>query len=264
MNFPRTPTGQRAPSSIDSARPSVASPQASAYVPRSGRHALIIDADARTATFTREVVERLHVHARVVRSMLEVGPHVISPPPSLLVVSLAAGEAQEQLEFASRLRASRGTCCIFVTGRLEAGLASALTEYGEGAVLCRPVHRDQFEATCLLALRQHEQAQSAGQGPAPRASERERHLEGVIRRVSDAVNAAGVGQGEPKYSGSALTGLRPREEEIVRLLLQHMRVPAIADRLGLTQQTIRNHLKGVYRRLGVTSQQELLDYFTRA
>jgi DNA-binding CsgD family transcriptional regulator len=45
----------------------------------------------------------------------------------------------------------------------------------------------------------------------------------------------------------------------VRLLLQHLRVPAIARRLGISQQTVRNHLKSVFRRTGVRSQQELLD-----
>ena len=46
---------------------------------------------------------------------------------------------------------------------------------------------------------------------------------------------------------------------MVRLLLQHLRVPAIARRLGISQQTVRNHLKSVFRRTGVRSQQELLD-----
>ena len=56
-----------------------------------------------------------------------------------------------------------------------------------------------------------------------------------------------------------ICGLRPREQEVVRLLLQHLRVPAIARRLGISQQTVRNHLKSVFRRTGVRSQQELLD-----
>ena len=43
------------------------------------------------------------------------------------------------------------------------------------------------------------------------------------------------------------------------MLLQHLRVPAIARRLGISQQTVRNHLKSVFRRTGVRSQQELLD-----
>jgi DNA-binding NarL/FixJ family response regulator len=55
-----------------------------------------------------------------------------------------------------------------------------------------------------------------------------------------------------------LERLRPREQQIVRLLLQHYRVPAIARALGITMSTVRNHLKNVYRRYGVHSQQDLL------
>jgi DNA-binding CsgD family transcriptional regulator len=45
----------------------------------------------------------------------------------------------------------------------------------------------------------------------------------------------------------------------VRLLLRGDRVPSIAQQLWLTQSTIRNHLYSVYRKLGVTSQQTLIN-----
>ena len=60
----------------------------------------------------------------------------------------------------------------------------------------------------------------------------------------------------PKLS---LVDLRPRERQIAELLLQHHRVPAVASRLGISANTVRNHLKNIFRRLGVHSQQELLD-----
>jgi DNA-binding CsgD family transcriptional regulator len=60
--------------------------------------------------------------------------------------------------------------------------------------------------------------------------------------------------------GAADARLRPREREIARLLLQHQRVPAIALRLGISPQTVRNHLKNAFRRTGTRSQQELLDW----
>jgi DNA-binding CsgD family transcriptional regulator len=39
------------------------------------------------------------------------------------------------------------------------------------------------------------------------------------------------------------------------------RVPAIADALFLSQNTVRNQLSSVYRKLGVRSQQEVVDLF---
>jgi DNA-binding CsgD family transcriptional regulator len=52
--------------------------------------------------------------------------------------------------------------------------------------------------------------------------------------------------------------LRPREQQIVKLLLQHYRVPAIAVALGISASTVRNHLKNIYRRFALHSQDELL------
>jgi DNA-binding NarL/FixJ family response regulator len=52
--------------------------------------------------------------------------------------------------------------------------------------------------------------------------------------------------------------LRPREREIAELLLNHYRVPAVAERLSISAHTVRNHLKNLYRRWGIRSQQELL------
>jgi DNA-binding CsgD family transcriptional regulator len=62
--------------------------------------------------------------------------------------------------------------------------------------------------------------------------------------------------------GSALLrGLTSRECEIVTRLRDGDRVPAIAVKLFLSQSTVRNHLASVFAKLGVASQQELLDSF---
>ena len=52
--------------------------------------------------------------------------------------------------------------------------------------------------------------------------------------------------------------LRPRERQIVQLLLQHYRVPTVATTLGISPHTVRNHLKNIYRRFGLRSQQDVL------
>jgi DNA-binding CsgD family transcriptional regulator len=55
-----------------------------------------------------------------------------------------------------------------------------------------------------------------------------------------------------------LSALRPRERQIVALLLAHYRVPQIAERLGISPHTVRNHLKGAFRRTGTHCQSDLL------
>ncbi len=58
--------------------------------------------------------------------------------------------------------------------------------------------------------------------------------------------------------------LSPRELDIVRRLVTGDRVPAIAKALFLSQSTIRNHLSRVYHKLGVGSQQGLIDLLRRS
>jgi DNA-binding NarL/FixJ family response regulator len=59
-------------------------------------------------------------------------------------------------------------------------------------------------------------------------------------------------------NGHAGDSLTPREREIVSALSTGQRVGAIAGRLGVSEHTVRNHLKAVYRKLDVHSQVELL------
>src|SRR5262245_6598809 len=59
-------------------------------------------------------------------------------------------------------------------------------------------------------------------------------------------------------NGSAADALTPREREIVAALSGGQRVGAVATRLGVSEHTVRNHLKAVYRKLDVHSQVELL------
>jgi DNA-binding CsgD family transcriptional regulator len=55
--------------------------------------------------------------------------------------------------------------------------------------------------------------------------------------------------------------LSDRESQVVRLLLAGERPPRIARQLHIAPSTVRNQLSSVYRKLGVSSQQELILLF---
>ena len=57
----------------------------------------------------------------------------------------------------------------------------------------------------------------------------------------------------------ALAELTEREQEVLLQLDAGQRAPAIARTLYISPNTVRNHLKSMYRKLGVHSQSELLD-----
>jgi DNA-binding CsgD family transcriptional regulator len=56
-----------------------------------------------------------------------------------------------------------------------------------------------------------------------------------------------------------LASLTQREREVLVHLVAGQRVPAIAAELHISQHTVRNHLKSIYRKLGVGNQSELIE-----
>jgi DNA-binding CsgD family transcriptional regulator/PAS domain-containing protein len=101
-----------------------------------------------------------------------------------------------------------------------------------------------------------------GVRPVASVAARAWELEGHIRRIAREVAASGALDGLTAMPTAttvpAMAGLSARELEIVTALLAGDRVPMIAERMFLSQSTVRNHLTSVYRKQGVRSQQQLL------
>jgi len=86
-----------------------------------------------------------------------------------------------------------------------------------------------------------------------------RLLESLHSALADGATVAQIARrAAAPTNGSTADTLTPREREIVSALSGGQRVGAIADRLGVSEHTVRNHLKAVYRKLDVHSQVELL------
>ncbi len=76
--------------------------------------------------------------------------------------------------------------------------------------------------------------------------------------------ALGHGGGRTRSGARVSLGsLSAREHDVLDRLLAHARPPAIARALFISQHTVRNHLRSIFTKLGVRSQQQLLDLFTR-
>ena len=219
------------------------------------RRALIIDDDARSASHFKETLDRMGVQAHTARTIGDGVGLAASGPPDLLVLTMPDRDASASLNLAAELSMRHGTACVFVLERVDRSALQEVISAGAQGVLCKPVHREQLEATFRLAI---EQRRGRQRGVSSGDDARARLLEGALHRIAQELARVDL-PGAPDAVPTPLVGLRPREHEVVRLLLQHLRVPAIARRLGISQQTVRNHLKSVFRRTGVRSQQELLD-----
>ena len=80
------------------------------------------------------------------------------------------------------------------------------------------------------------------------------------------VEPLGRSPGDPgqfSLPGTLSTSLTPREADIVRLILQGYPSTSIADRLGVSRGTIKNHRLRLYEKLDITSEREIfLRYIT--
>ena len=79
-----------------------------------------------------------------------------------------------------------------------------------------------------------------------------------VRAVYDLLGANVRAEADVR-SVPELAKLTSREWEVLRGLVAHQRVPTIARRLNIQASTVRNHLKSIYAKLDVHSQQELLE-----
>lgn len=87
-------------------------------------------------------------------------------------------------------------------------------------------------------------------------------LQQLLRTGAGADDEA-LGTRTDLLTAPGLSGLTNRELEIVARLLAGDRVPVIAERLFLSQSTVRNHLSSAFAKLGVESQQETIDLLRR-
>jgi len=72
-----------------------------------------------------------------------------------------------------------------------------------------------------------------------------------------AADAGALGTLQREKDGE-LAKLTRREWEVARRLAEGDRVPLIVEDLGIAENTVRNHLKAIFRKLGVGSQAELI------
>jgi DNA-binding CsgD family transcriptional regulator len=89
-----------------------------------------------------------------------------------------------------------------------------------------------------------------------------RTIDDLIMRLGRGIRGAMTSQAvapPPLRTDVQLQHLSSRELEIVTRLIAGDRVPSIAKQLFLSEGTIRNHLSAVFRKLGVGSQQGLIE-----
>ena len=79
---------------------------------------------------------------------------------------------------------------------------------------------------------------------------------GVARRLLDRVREYGRFGGVPESIAALLSA---REVEVLLLLDEHLGTDEIAERLFISEHTVRSHVKNLLKKLGVSSRREALE-----
>ena len=65
-------------------------------------------------------------------------------------------------------------------------------------------------------------------------------------------------------SAMAILGLTRRQQNIAEAVAQGLNNKEMADRMGITENTVKTHLANIYKKLGINYRTELIDMLYKA
>ena len=226
-----------------------------------GERVLIVDSDRQMASDTASALVSLGLNVSSIASPSEALDVALRFRPTLLIVDVDVGVELGGLRLADAIRKRWGASVIVLSPRTDLATVRAIALAAPDATLYKPFYWRQLELSVRLAIA------SRAARPAPAADDvnpgsnlTRANLEDALSRIAIEISRIGFAANSPVVAPhhELLRTLPAREREIVTLLLQHHRVPAISRLLSIRPSTVRNHLKKVFKRLGVRSQQDLL------
>ena len=153
------------------------------------------------------------------------------------------------------LKTSTSISIIVVTGYPSLKTAVEGIDLSVDAYLSKPVTFEEILEKVEQALRERNRALER--------DERLGQLDAGFRELALSLEQLGqrtglLGSGVQNPDLPELRALSPREWDVVSGLLQGYRIPAIARMLEISPNTVRNHLRAIFSKLGVRSQSELM------
>lgn len=82
----------------------------------------------------------------------------------------------------------------------------------------------------------------------------------AVRRTASGERVLRLGESfgaEPRLSAAGTARLTPREREVVALVVERYTTAEVAGKLHISPQTVKNHLRSAYRKLGVQGREAL-------
>lgn len=223
-------------------------------------------------------------HAMNGREAIHVARHL---RPDVVLMDVVLDGGTNGIHVARSIQRIVDTSIIYVTGQSSESLVSDAVRSGAFGYVVKPFQTSQITSSIEIALHRRREARALEErarlvdeksgrephatihadmwddGKRPLAKDAdEPPYTSIVQRLK-ALLEDGDAQsllsstGEPTIDGLRIT---PREREIVCGLVCYRRLSRVAEVLGISVHTARNHLKSVFRKLNVHSQDELLRY----
>lgn len=227
-----------------------------ASVHPAARRILVVEDEWMVAVEIQRVLQRAgFVVDEFVSEASRVLPTFERSRPDLVLLDIDLGGPLDGGQLAEKIRAQSPVPLVFVSAHCDTSTIRRVMLSSPQGFVVKPFSEAQLVTAVEMAL-QHQ-----GKEPSADGDARE-----TLSRIAALLDQAGVGgkaSSAPTRPMPALVQLSAREREILDRLVGHQRVPGIARTLNISENTVRNHLKSIYAKLGVHSQEELLELVVR-
>jgi DNA-binding NarL/FixJ family response regulator len=186
---------------------------------------------------------------------------IYSMPDVILMDVLLPGDI-DGIAAARAIHESMDVPIIYITGHSSDALVDDAIKAGADGYVVKPFQLRQVTSAIKVALRHRKGDERPESGRPPADHGGTEPFAMVLKRLQAALddnwprsNTDGASGGLP-----SVPSITPREREVISGLVCYRRLSTVADVLGISVHTARNHLKSVFRKLNLHSQDELMRF----
>jgi len=178
--------------------------------------------------------------------------------PDLILMDVFLSDGYDGITVARTITDWMDVPIVFITACSTEKMVEAAVSAGAAGYIVKPFQFRQVTAAIKVALqRREDRRRTAKPARAPEtAGPFAARLQRAQALLSD--DAVWTVRGDALHGGPRGIRITRREKEIIRGLVCCRRLSTVAMELGISVHTARNHLKSIFHKLDVHSQDELL------